>query len=610
MFYCANYIVGELVDFKIRMVANSSLLRSSTRRGPWSLSDSYNFIAHFLRQYSPGVRQTPNLIQRDPATCKVISQRHFHNYFLTNLPSSSTRLPHKISPSSALPQTSAAKNLCPAPVSSPRVSRELTVVRIPLQSARQHFGAFQSRGTRLSIEDTYQAGTIDIPAFAKSTPINVDSSDKNFDGIENSNTNHQVFCFGVFDGHGGNECSDFLREKLHDYVEKTAGLFGIESSLCQRKPEDDSLAQNRFDLGLKNFESSLDKENSEKLNLCDAKERKPMGDETYARNSILKESINNIKFNTIKEKVSWHEKSLIQEWKETVGGYFRRFKPEYFNLSSEEPISMESVLMYAFLKADLDFVSAQAHKPEVVENQECYINTDNQTKEPVELNFQKERIGGPARFFGGSTASIALISTPTVMPFWHPDSPSTIIVAHVGDSRIILCDTATGLAKPCTSNHHPSLPTESNRLRRYSTTFTTDSFGEERMSGLANTRSFGDMNSKRLGVSAEPEIRRIELVPAECSMLVLVSDGVSGILSDQEIVDVIKEAKTPEQGARDVVSLAIEVSKNGDNATCLVVRLGGWERRAQGGLGSLGTKKGRDWRRGDASDMRKGEYHR
>ena len=126
------------------------------------------------------------------------------------------------------------------------------------------------------------------------------------------------------------------------------------------------------------------------------------------------------------------------------------------------------------------------------------------------------------------------------------------------------------------------------------------------MSGLANTRAFGDMRSKRIGVSAEPEIRRVELAPAEYSFLVLVSDGVSGTLTDQEIVDVVKEAKTPEQGARDVVGFATEVSREGDNATCLVVRLGGWERRIEGGMGSMWTKEVRDFRKGDALDPRRG----
>jgi len=53
-----------------------------------------------------------------------------------------------------------------------------------------------------------------------------------------------------------------------------------------------------------------------------------------------------------------------------------------------------------------------------------------------------------------------------------------------------------------------------------------------------------------------------------------------------------------------VVSFATEVSREGDNATCLVVRLGGWERRAEGGMGSLGTKEVRDFRRQEATDPR------
>lgn len=85
----------------------------------------------------------------------------------------------------------------------------------------------------------------------------------------------------------------------------------------------------------------------------------------------------------------------------------------------------------------------------------------------------------------------------------------------------------------------------------------------------------------------------------------LMTDGVSGTLSDQEIVDVIKEAKTPEEGARRVVEYATEVSDDGDNATCQVVRLGGWERRSEGGLGSLGTKEFRDVRRAEALDPRR-----
>jgi protein phosphatase PTC6 len=112
------------------------------------------------------------------------------------------------------------------------------------------------------------------------------------------------------------------------------------------------------------------------------------------------------------------------------------------------------------------------------------------------------------------------------------------------------------------------------------------------------------MASKRIGVSAEPELTRIEIQPAEYAFMVLVSDGVSGTLSDQEIVDIVKEAKTADEAAKSVISFATEVSQDGDNATCLVVRLGGWERREEGGVGSMGTRESRNFKRDAATDPR------
>jgi protein phosphatase PTC6 len=463
---------------------------------------------------------------------------------------------------------------------------------------------------------------LEVPAFAKRAPISLTRAGSKVTGgggtsADSASGDPQVFYFGVFDGHGGNECSDFLREELHSYVENTAELFELGSSLKSREKSErvvegpSAEKEGNSKLASKN-RAILDKvrvggkdEGEDAANLSqrgqDGRIKQPL-------TSVVPEGEKPVSAESNKPKVAEMEMSLIAEWKDTVGGYFRRFKPDYFCVddadAANSPVSIETVLMYSFLKADLDFVSAQARKPDSDNHGDKPLNADDILGEPAHLTPSKHRIGGPTRFVGGSTASIVLISTPTPTPFWHPASPSTLVVAHVGDTRILLCNTATGLAVPVTTDHHPSTPIEGNRLRRYAATFVTDSFGEERMSGLANTRAFGDMRSKRIGVSAEPDIQRLDLAPAEYSFLVLVSDGVSGTLSDQEIVDVVKEAKTPEQGARDVVAYATEVSKEGDNATCLVVRLGGWERRGEGGMGSMGTKEVRDFRKGEALDPR------
>ena len=467
------------------------------------------------------------------------------------------------------------------------VSRETTVVRIPLKSAKHHYGASTDRGGRPYNEDKYQAGTIALPAFAARQPMSIsrrqigNAAERENRGADSASGDPQVFYFGVFDGHGGEECSNFLRDRLHGYIEDSANKFRMQSNL-------------------QSAESSTSENKGQEQRQADGLEL---------------------------------QKLLVNTWKDTVGGYFKRFRPEYFTAlqrstvstetsssvvgtSSDDSSSVEAVLTYAFLHADLDFVKAQAQKHSPSSTADDPVLDDKPLNEndvlshptkPASQNLTKllqMPIGGKERFKGGSTASIALVSTPTSTPFWHPASPSTIVTAHVGDTRILLCRVNDGQATSMTSNHHPSTPVEATRLRRYAATFVTDSFGEERVLGLANTRAFGDIASKRIGVSAEPEITTVQVSPSEYSFVVLVSDGVSGTLSDQEIVDIVKEARTPEQATKDVVKFATEVSEEGDNATCLVVRLGGWERRSEGGGGSIGTKEMRDFKRREAENPR------
>ncbi|KAM0277025.1 hypothetical protein ACHAQH_006152 [Verticillium albo-atrum] len=501
-------------------------------------------------------------------------------------------------------------------------NRDLTVVRIPLLRAKHHYGAASARGTRPYNEDTNQAGTIAMPAFAKRAPVSLQrrpiQQSNEATAADSALGDPQIFYFGVFDGHGGNECSEFLRDELHGYIEEASSDFGLQSSLRRnRKPQAGVGQKGEEAEDLEEPDIKSEEEVRQQMNVPiqvhEGQIEEPEKAEAMKGVHPVAAKVDNVL------KARKLEQGLIDDYKRTIGGYFRRFHPEHFNATSrkghnhqQDPlITVESVLMYAFLRADLDFVSAQARKPDPDDPRlgDSPVNDDEVLGKPHSPP-SGHGIGGSTRFKGGSTASVALISTPSPAPFWHPGAQSTLLVSHVGDTRILLCDTSTGLAHPLTSDHHPSTPAEERRLRRYApanSLVSGDSFGEQRITGLANSRAFGDMRSKRIGVSAEPEITRVEIGPAQYSFLTLVSDGVSGHLSDQEIVDVVKEARTPEQGAQKVVDYATEVSANGDNATCLVVRLGGWERRSEGGLGSMGTKEIRDVRRAEALDPRRGK---
>lgn len=74
---------------------------------------------------------------------------------------------------------------------------------------------------------------------------------------------------------------------------------------------------------------------------------------------------------------------------------------------------------------------------------------------------------------------------------------------------------------------------------------------------LANTRGFGDAHYKQLGVFAEPAVSSRILSPASAyAFLILLSDGITDMLSDQEICDLVRGYKDPTRAARNVVSFA------------------------------------------------------
>ncbi|KAK9456171.1 phosphatase 2C-like domain-containing protein [Dipodascopsis uninucleata] len=248
-------------------------------------------------------------------------------------------------------------------------------------------------------------------------------------------------------------------------------------------------------------------------------------------------------------------------WKDNVGGYWTRWKGhlERYRGKMDKDSDLCLRVPIAFLQADYDFVIK----------------------------------GQPS----GSTATSVMIfgDDSDNTPYWE-STRAKVVVAHVGDTRCIICD-SDGLAHPLTTVHHPSSPVESSRLRRYAASFFTDSFGEERFGNLANTRSFGDLPMKRYGVSAEPDMSVYTIgarsLPSQFNsktdfggdepFLVLVSDGVSNFVSDQEIADIVTSTGyrsgfmrgTPQEAAREVVQFAEDVGGD-DNTTCLVIRLSGW----------------------------------
>ncbi|TFK30767.1 protein serine/threonine phosphatase 2C [Coprinopsis marcescibilis] len=254
----------------------------------------------------------------------------------------------------------------------------------------------------------------------------------------------------------------------------------------------------------------------------------------------------------------------LYDWIKCLGGYFKRFKGGALTPWINEPPSNE--LMDLEARANLAFFQVDR----------------NLSSDPVSQTC-------------GATASVALMHS--------LDSPGTpffaakrlaLTVAHCGDTRVMLCPVQGGKALPMTDNHHADARTESIRLRKMmGSSLITDSFGESRwMGALVNTRCLGDLRYKKFGVTPEPEVRTKLLNGEEWAYMVLVSDGVSSILSDDEIIDLARNAPDPRTAAQKILKFSQELGGD-DNATVIVVPLAGWGKIE----GPDQTKELREYRR-------------
>ncbi|KAM6908907.1 protein phosphatase Mn(2+)-dependent 1K [Xenentodon cancila] len=163
----------------------------------------------------------------------------------------------------------------------------------------------------------------------------------------------------------------------------------------------------------------------------------------------------------------------------------------------------------------------------------------------------------------GTTATVALLR-----------DGLELVVGSVGDSRAMLC--RKGGANKLTTDHTPDRRDERQRIQRFGGFVTWNSVGQANVNGrLAMTRSIGDFHLKSSGVIAEPETRWLTIQHANDSFLVLTTDGINFLLSDQEICDVINQCHDPTEAADVIAQQAMQYGSE-DNATIVIIPLGAW----------------------------------
>ncbi|CAH2073193.1 unnamed protein product [Thlaspi arvense] len=154
----------------------------------------------------------------------------------------------------------------------------------------------------------------------------------------------------------------------------------------------------------------------------------------------------------------------------------------------------------------------------------------------------------------GSTASTAILVG------------DRLLVANVGDSRAVISRGGNAIA--VSRDHKPDQSDERERIEN------AGGFvmwaGTWRVGGvLAVSRAFGDRLLKQY-VVADPEIQE-EKIDDSLEFLILASDGLWDVFSNEEAVAMVKEVEDPEESAKKLVREAIKRG-SADNITCVVVR--------------------------------------
>ncbi|KAL0330725.1 UNVERIFIED_CONTAM: putative protein phosphatase 2C 72 [Sesamum angustifolium] len=162
-----------------------------------------------------------------------------------------------------------------------------------------------------------------------------------------------------------------------------------------------------------------------------------------------------------------------------------------------------------------------------------------------------------------------------------------LVIANLGDSRAVLgTRTENGIsAVQLTTDFKPGVHTEAERIRKFKGRVLA--LKEEPhiqrvwlpyddSPGLAMSRAFGDFVLKNHGIIAIPDVSYHRLSPND-QFLVLASDGVWDVLSNDEVVSIVSVVSSEEAAAKAVVDAAVASWKhkfpNSKRDDCTVICL-------------------------------------
>ncbi|GLT97933.1 hypothetical protein SLE2022_154740 [Rubroshorea leprosula] len=194
----------------------------------------------------------------------------------------------------------------------------------------------------------------------------------------------------------------------------------------------------------------------------------------------------------------------------------------------------------------------------IIKDDEFWTHPDRSFSKAYEKTDQAILSHSPDLGRGGSTAVTAILINGRKL--W---------VANVGDSRAVL--SRKGQAIQMSTDHEPN--TERGSIENRGG-FVSNMPGDvARVNGqLAVSRAFGDKNLKS-HLRSDPDMRSSE-INLDTDILILASDGLWKVLSNQEAVDIARKIKDPQRAAKQLIAEALNRDSK-DDISCIVVRFRG-----------------------------------
>jgi serine/threonine protein phosphatase PrpC len=371
--------------------------------------------------------------------------------------------------------------------------------------------------------------------------------DAHFRKMQNE-TEEEVF-LAVYDGHGGREAADYIKNELHVFFRRK--LEQYEAMVRLKQKLEDLYSKIDYCENAHHVKDNINF-NQEEIMMSIHK----MSEELTPHLSKLILQKNNR--NTVKMK------KILQQ--ESVQQILQQKAKRGSDSDSEDDCSSSSSTSSTREKLEKRRKQRRkelASKESSLAPLEIYNLNDKQAIPLLlrETFLEVNESLCESRIKNGATASVVYLRTIRSLETGRP--LRQCYIANVGDSRIVLC--RDGKAKRLTIDHRPNDIDEQRRVRDAG-----GSIVNNRVNAiLAITRAIGDVYLHPM-VTSDPYTNTVDLIDKD-SFLIVACDGVWDVVDDQDAVDHIKDEMDPRLASIKLRDLAYSRNSN-DNISVVVVR--------------------------------------